>query len=120
MVKKAVAYLKEKGNQDAFAEFSNPKGKFVDRDLYIYVLDMDRNSLMMAHGANKGLIGKEFQQLKDSDGKLFIQEINKKARAAGGGWVDYKWTNPVSKKVEPKTAYFEKYNNLVVICGAYK
>jgi len=33
MVKKAIDYIKANGNEKAFAEFSNPKGQFVDRDL---------------------------------------------------------------------------------------
>jgi hypothetical protein len=40
MVKKAIAYLKANGKDKAFAEFSNPKGQFVDRDLYVTVYDL--------------------------------------------------------------------------------
>lgn len=36
MVKKAVAYVKEVGRDKALAEFGNPKGKFIYKDLYIY------------------------------------------------------------------------------------
>ncbi len=38
LVKKAIDYMKANGKDKAFAEFSNPKGKFVDRDLYIFSL----------------------------------------------------------------------------------
>lgn len=37
MVKKAVAFIKSQGKDKAFAEISNPKGKFIDRDLYIFI-----------------------------------------------------------------------------------
>jgi hypothetical protein len=33
---------------------------------------------------------------------------------------DYKFTNPTSKKLENKTAYIEKYEDVIVGCGAYK
>ena len=35
MVKKAAALVKSSGKEKAFAEFNNPKGAFVDRDLYV-------------------------------------------------------------------------------------
>jgi len=37
MVKKGVAFVKANGKEKAFTEFSNQKGQFVDRDLYIMV-----------------------------------------------------------------------------------
>jgi cytochrome c len=36
------------------------------------------------------------------------------------GWQDYKFTNPVSKKLENKRAYIEKIDNYIVGCGIYK
>ena len=34
--------------------------------------------------------------------------------------MDYKWTNPTSKKVEQKSIFFEKVGDLVIACGYYK
>ena len=42
LVKKAVQFYKEKGKDAAFAEFSNTAGKFVAKDLYIFVLDFNK------------------------------------------------------------------------------
>lgn len=36
MVKKGGDYLRKHGKDRAFAEFNNPKGQFVDRDLYLF------------------------------------------------------------------------------------
>jgi hypothetical protein len=66
MVKKAKAFIKANGQEKAFAEFSNPKGQFVDRDIYIFVFDKKGNTL--AHGGNSKLIGKNLYDLKDVDG----------------------------------------------------
>jgi cytochrome c len=120
LVEKAITYVKANGNEKGFAEISNLKGKFVDRDLYVWVADMNSNAKCLAHGANEKLIGKDLIEFKDSDGKLFISEIVNVAKAKGTGWVDYKWTNPVSKKIELKSVYFEKVDNLVYACGFYK
>jgi cytochrome c len=120
LVEKAVTFMKSNGNEKAFKEFSDPKGKFVDRDLYIWVADINANAKCLAHGANAKLIEKELIDFKDSDGKMFISEIVSLAKSKGNGWVDYKWTNPVSKKIEHKSVYLEKIDNLVVVCGFYK
>jgi cytochrome c len=118
MVKKAVAEIKASGHDKAYAEFNNPKGKYVDRDLYITVYDL--NGKCLSHGANPKMIGKDLIDLKDPDGKFFVKERIEIAKTKGGGWQDYKFTNPVTKKIEPKTMYFEKTGDIIVACGAYK
>ena len=118
MVDKAIAYFQANGKVKAFAAFDDPKGQFVKEDLYIYVLDM--NGDILSHGANKKLIGQHFIDIKDSNGKLFFREIIDVAKSKGSGWVDYTWTNPVSKKIEPKSAYIKKSGDLIFCCGIYK
>jgi signal transduction histidine kinase len=118
MLAKAVEFYKANGQAKSFAAFDDPKGKFVDRDLYIYVSDL--NAKILSHGANKALIGKTIIDLKDSDGKLFMKELVDKAKASSSGTVDYKWTNPQSKKVEAKQVFFQKVGDVVLVCGAYK
>lgn len=117
MVKKGIAYVKENGKEKALAEFSNPKGQFVKGELYIFVIDA--NGLMLAHGANAKLINKNLAELKDAAGKPFMHEMIKVGKQ-GSGWVEYQWTNPVSKKVEPKIAYLQAAGDLILACGIYK
>jgi len=118
MVDKAIAYFQANGKAKAFAAFDDPKGQFVKDDLYIYVLDFKGD--ILSHGANKKLIGQHFIDIKDADGKLFFREIIDVAKTKGSGWVDYKWTNPLSKKVEPKSAYVKKNGDYIFCCGIYK
>jgi cytochrome c len=118
MVKKAVAEMKANGKEKAFAEINSPKGKFTDRDLYVFVYDM--NGKCVAHGFNKKMIGKDLFEMKDPDGKFYVKERIEIAKTKGKGWQDYKFTNPLSKKVEHKTAYIEKVDDVIVGCGAYK
>ena len=118
MVDKAIAYFNANGKAAAFAAFDDPTGKFVKDDLYIYVLDFKGD--ILSHGANKKLIGQHFIDIKDADGKLFFRDIINVANTKGSGWVDYKWTNPVSKKVEPKSAYLKKSGEYIFCCGIYK
>jgi cytochrome c len=118
MVDKAVSYFQANGKVKAFAAYDDPKGQFVKGDLYIYVLDMKGD--IVSHGAKKKLIGQHFWGIKDTDGKLFFQEIIDKGKKQGTGWVDYKWTNPVSKKVEAKSTYLKKSGEYIICCGIYK
>jgi signal transduction histidine kinase len=118
MVKKAVAYIKANGKDKAFAEFSNPKGKFIDRDLYIFVNDL--NGVSLAHGFNPKMIGKSLIDMKDADGKPYVRERIEMIKAKGKGWQDYKFTNPLTKRIENKTTYNERVDDYIVSCGAYK
>jgi len=118
LVKRAIAYVKASGKEKAFAEFSNPKGKFVEGDLYIFVYDMTGKCL--AHGGNARMVGKDLMDLKDADGKPFVKERVDLASSAGKGWQNYKWNNPAVNKIENKTAYIEKYGDVIVGAGAYK
>lgn len=118
LVKKAVAYLKANGKEKAFAEFDNPKGQFIDRNLYIFVYDMKGKNL--AHGANPKMRGKEQIDMKDVDGVFLIRSFIELSKTKGKGWVDYKWPNPVTKAIEAKSSYIEKVEDVIVGCGIYK
>ena len=59
-------------------------------------------------------------ELKDPDGKAFIREIAEKAKTQNNFSVDYKFTDPVTKKVLPKTIFCEKLNDTTVCSGVYK
>ena len=118
MVEKAVKLLEAQGKDKAFAAFNDSNGAFVDRDLYVFVLDMQ--GVTVSHGVNKALIGKSLLNVKDADGKNFIQEMLNVANGTGAGWVDYKWPNPTTKKVEPKSSFVKKSGDVVVGVGIYK
>jgi len=117
MVKKAVAYVKANGKEKAFAEFNNPKGTFVDRDLYVMCYDMQGNN--KCHGANPKLIGKNLLEITDADGKFIIKSLIETANK-GKGWVDYKWPNPTTKAIESKSTYVEKVDDVLLGVGIYK
>jgi cytochrome c len=118
MVKKAVAFIKASGKDKGYAEVSNKAGQFIDRDLYLTVYGLD--GTVRAHGANEKMIGKNLIDLKDVDGKAFVKERMDLAGSKGTFWQDYKFTNPVSKKIEPKSMYCEKLDDAVVCGGIYK
>jgi hypothetical protein len=117
LVKKAVSFYKAIGKEKALAEFSNPTSQFVKGELYLTVWDFKGNQI--AHGANKKLIGKNLLDLKDTNGKEFVKEFMATGKK-GSGWVEYKWTNPASKKVEPKHTYLEAVDDTIIGAGIYE
>lgn len=118
MVEKAIAYYKASGREKALAEISNPKGQFVKEDLYVFVYDM--KGKVVAHGFNQRLIGMDLIGMKDPDGVYYVRERIELVKAKGKGWQDYKFSNPMTKKIEHKTAYVEQVGDLIFGCGAYK
>lgn len=118
MMEKAVAYVNANGKEKAFAEFTNRQGAFVDRDLYIFAVDF--KGLTIAHGGNAKLVGKDMFGLKDADGKFFIQSFIETAKTKGNGWVDYKWVNPQTSKIENKSTLVQKIDDYFLGCGIYK
>jgi methyl-accepting chemotaxis protein-2 (aspartate sensor receptor) len=73
----------------------------------------------LAHGANAGNVGKEMIDAKDGVGNLFVRERIEIIRNHGKGWQDYMFLNPISKQVEAKSMYLERYGDLIVGCGVY-
>ena len=41
------------------------------------------------------------------------------AKGPGNGWVDYKWPNPLSNKIEDKSSYIERMGDYFVGVGVY-
>jgi cytochrome c len=119
MVKKGIAYIKANGKEKGFAEITRRDSKeFHDRDLYLAVHKLD--GTCVAHGTNEKMVGKNFMEMKDIDGKEYIKERVEFGKAKASFWTDYKFNNPVSKKIEPKTAYCERQDDYVVCGGIYK
>lgn len=118
LVKKTVAAIKGEGKEKVYAEVSAKDAKYIDRDLYPVVYDYEGNCL--AHGSNAKMVGKSLIDVQDADGKYFVKERVEKAKAAAPFWQDYKFANPVTKKIEPKEAYCEPLEKEIVCAGAYK
>jgi cytochrome c len=99
-------------------EITGKDKKWINKDLYPVVYDMSGKCL--AHGQNEKQVGKDLIDLADADGKEFIKERVQLAESKGKFWQDYKFTDPVSKKVLPKSAYCEKSADVIICAGIYK
>ncbi|MCU6500751.1 cache domain-containing protein [Rugamonas sp. A1-17] len=117
MVHKALKFLKANGKEKTYSEIDRKDGQFVDRDLYLTVYGMD--GVVRAHGANPKMIGKNLLEIKDVDGKAFVKERVEMAKKKQPFWQDYKFTNPISKQIEPKAMYCVPEDDMVVCGGVY-
>jgi len=114
MVKKGVAQIRA-NREKAFADISNPKGPYVDRDLYLVVYRTD--GVNMAHGFNQKMIGKAFMDIRDIDGKEYMRERMDIAKTKSSFWQDLKFVDPLTKKIEPKQVYCERATEDLLVCG---
>ncbi|MDR3437174.1 cache domain-containing protein [Telmatospirillum sp.] len=118
MVDRVTVFFKANGKEKTLAELSNPKGQFIDRDLYVIAYSLE--GIRLAHPYNPKLIGLSVLDAVDFDGKAYGKDIITLANGAGSGWVDYKFTDPTTKKLADKSLYILKAGDLIFGCGIYK
>jgi cytochrome c len=118
LVEKALAYYQTNGKEKALKEFNTPGNQFVKGELYVFAYDM--TGTIIAHPINPKLVGMNVLETPDVDGKLFRKDIITLAKKSGTGWVDYKYKNAKSGKIEQKTTYLSKAEEIIICCGAYK
>lgn len=113
----AVHEFKQNGER-AFTRFNDLNGSFVRDDLYVFVLDMD-TQVIRAHGGMPRMINRPVGELIDANGKPFIRDLIKAARASDEGRLEYAWRNPLSQKMERKQTWFVRVGQQVIAVGAY-
>ncbi len=119
MADRAVAYYEANGIDALIAAVQDPENAdFHDRDLYVFIGELD--GPLVAHGVNPALVGKNLDGLKDTDGLLLFVAMKELATSEGDGWVDYKWTDPSTKKIAQKRSRIVRFgDNFYLGVGAY-
>ena len=106
LVAQVQALVKEQGLEKAVPLVNDPKGSFVQGDIYVFIFDL--SNVCHAHGANSKMVGKDMSDLKDPNGVYIIRSFTQTVKESTRGWVDYAWTNPVTKKLGSKSSYVER------------
>lgn len=115
LVKAAVAFYQGSGRAATVAAINNPKGQFVDKELYVFAIDT--NGVIVANGANPWAVGKKILESKDGQGKYYIKSAIEMSKTEPSGWVDYVWPNASTRAPEPKNLYFEKIDDIIIGCS---
>ncbi|HTB43209.1 MAG TPA: cache domain-containing protein [Acetobacteraceae bacterium] len=118
LAEKAAAHMAAVGPDKAIADFNDANGGFVDRELFVVVYTPD-NKIVGSYGVPV-LRGKDATTLKDVEGREFGKDIIALAKSQGSGWVDYRMTNPATKKVGLKTSWVIRVGDYILFVGAFK
>jgi hypothetical protein len=98
LCKDAAKFLNEKGIDAAIAEIGNKEGKFVTKNTYVYLMDFKGNRLAHPYAAPKDPKIMPLFEMKDTIGKLFVQEQLEVAKTKGEGWTEYMYPKPEELK----------------------
>jgi cytochrome c len=63
------------------------------------------------------MVGKELIDLRDADGKAFVKERVELAPSKERFWHNYKFTDPVTKRVLGKSTYCERVESTASVRG---
>jgi cytochrome c len=119
MAEKGAAAIKAKGKDDFLKRIAAKDPEFLQGSLYVDVRDIN-TGIVLAHPVNPSIVGKDLTDVPDASGKKYRREIIELAQKKGHGWVDYHYKNPTSGKIEPKTTYILKVEDVVLEAGIYK
>lgn len=116
---KAAALLADEG-VDAVRPRFHAQGEFRFGQIYVNVIDL--NGAWVIYPPAPRNEGKSVLNVTDSDGKLLVREIIKVAEDQGEGWVEYRWLNPASNRIEPKLTFVKRVagKDLIAYVGLYR
>ena len=118
MVRQAVDFYRRHGRERFLIACNDPRGPFRRGSLYAFAYDLEMT--MLAHPVTPELVGQNLlDQPGGSGGRDFRREIQEVALAKGSGWVDYPYENPLTRRIESKTTYVERVDDLIINAGAY-
>jgi cytochrome c len=106
LAERAAAHVKKVGFEQAIKDFTADQAAWglASRDRLVYVYAYDYTGKALAHSVNGAVVGKELLGIKDPDGKTPIADSVAKAQA-GGGFVEFKWSSPATKKIASGAAF---------------
>jgi signal transduction histidine kinase len=115
----AANLVSQKG-LDAARKAFNEDATYKHDDIYVTVMDL--KAAWVIYPLKPAAEGQSALNIKDADGKMLAQEMLSVATGPGEGWVEYRWMNPTSSKIEPKLTFVKRIPNhdLFTFVGIYK
>jgi cytochrome c len=116
LAERAAQHLAKVGREQAFKDFHDPAGGFLDGDLYVFVFDLE--GVLHVSGGFPRATGRNLLQhgepaFTNTSGILRV------AKQEGKGWFEYQWRNPCTGRAATKISYVIRVGDLVVGVGAY-
>ncbi len=116
LAERAAEHLAKVGPAQAFKDFQDPAGGFLDGDLYVFVFDFE--GVIQSSGGFPHAVGQNLL-VHHEPAPTNTRGIIKVAREQGRGWFEYVWANPCSGRRETKISYVIKVGDFIVGVGAY-
>ncbi len=121
-VKEAAKMITNQGQDAAFKEINNKKGKFVWKDTYVFVFDLE--GTVVAHPFRPQNIGRNQMNWRDKSDppRQPIKDMVDIAKGKGEGWTEYMWFKPGGKTLSKKISYIYRVpgQNFLVGAGIYE
>jgi methyl-accepting chemotaxis protein len=120
LLDKAMAHVGRVGWVQAARDFNDPQGDFVDRDMYIYAVDGEDR--WMVHGGRPANVGRKLNDtiaVSTLDAETFLADC-RRAAAAGGGWVDYRFGQTDSGEPIWKAGHVVPMDDGFIGCSVYR
>ncbi|MGQ0711603.1 MAG: methyl-accepting chemotaxis protein [Rhodoferax sp.] len=118
LVRRARALVDQIGLSAAAKVFHDPRGGFLDRDLYIFVFD--RRGVYTVFGSTPSRVGGTVFETRGLNGQQALDD-GFAAVQAGGGWIYYDVINPTNGVVDAKTSYILPLGqDMLIGCGVFR
>ena len=102
----AADLIRKKGLEGGCAEMRTPDGYFYQGETYAFIMDL--KGVWRCFPPKPAAEGLSALEVQDPDGKLLVKQMNENATTKGEGWIDYRWNNPATGRIEPKSTYVKR------------
>jgi cytochrome c len=116
LVNKAYAFCEKEGLDNCIKSFNNRNLDFIKDDLYIFVSEF--NGMTLAHAGNSKLVGKNLSKVKSPSGLYPTIEFAKIGKTTGSGWVNYKWSHPLTREITDKSTFVKRFKDQEIVIGS--
>lgn len=120
LVDKAIEHYKKVGFDEAKKSFEDKNGAFVDGQWYVIIFT--KEGIFKTHAHNPKLVDNpRLPALKDVNGRVILDEmVNAGVQNPDGGWAEYIWSNPETKKLSTKRTFVREHDNYLFGVGYYE
>jgi len=105
----AANFVNDNGVDAGIAEIARREGRFVSKNTYVFLMDLEGNRLAHPYAAPNDPKIMKLADMKDTTGKLFVREFIEVARTKGEGWTEYMYPTP--QELKKPTPFKEKVSS---------
>lgn len=115
IVNRSVTLIDQKGMAAACPTLRDPKGGYIDGDLYPFAIDF--SGLALCH-LKQEQMGKDMLSVRDVKGNVFAAQYIKICKSKEGqGWLEYWWPKPNEKEPSAKASFVKRVPGKEICVG---